>query len=122
MQPSELWRRGVVMALTAEAAEQITAWNVDESTHVQYLPIADEELFNELWRMGLFTGINRACGSVIDDYESEWLQPEQLPAAGRVVGEFLRQRPDGKVGEFLRGLSALISRATEARLPLYFEC
>jgi hypothetical protein len=122
MQPSELWRRGVVMALTAEAAEQIDAGNVDESTPVQFLPIPGEALFGELWGSGLFAAINRACGSLIDDYESEWLQPEQLPAAGRVVDALHRKRPDGEVGEFLRGLSALIGRAIEGRMRLYFEC
>ena len=122
MQPSELWRRGVVMALTPEAAEQIDAWNVDESTPVEFLAIAGEALFYELWEIGLFTGINRACASLIDDYEAEWLRPEQLPAAGVVVGGLLRQYSDGEVGQFLRGLSALIGRATAARLPLYFVC
>jgi hypothetical protein len=38
----QLWRRGVVMAFTAEAAEQIDAWNVDESTPVQFLSIPGE--------------------------------------------------------------------------------
>lgn len=122
MQPSELWRRGVVMPLNSEAIEQISAWDVDESTAVEFLPISSDALFYELWEIELFAEINRQCGSLIDDYEEEWLRQEQLPASACAVVALLRQHRSGAVGEFLNQLSALISKAADTKLPLYFVC
>ena len=48
MQPSELWRRGVVMPVTVEATEQILAGAVDRDILVEFLPIADDALFSQL--------------------------------------------------------------------------
>ena len=121
-QPSELWRRGVVRPHPPEVAQRIAAWDVDESTAVDFLPIPEESLFLQLCGIGLFATLNQACGTLIDDYEAEWLRPEQFPVAARVVGQLLRQNPNGPVGEFLFRLSVLIGQAAETQLPLYFEC
>ncbi|MCP4944138.1 MAG: hypothetical protein GY924_19455 [Planctomycetaceae bacterium] len=122
MQPSELWRRGVVMPHSPEVADQIAAWDVDESTMVEFLPIADQSLFDQLWDIGLFKDINQACGTLIDDYEAEWLPPEHLPSAANAVARLLDHNPNGEVGDFLRRLSLLIGAAVQAHMPLYFEC
>lgn len=122
MQPSEIWRRGVVMPHTSEVAQQINDWDIDESAAVDYLPIADETLFLRLWDIGLFATINKTCATLIDDYESEWLAPDHFPAAAIVVERLLKNNSDGDVGDFLRRLLVLIDRATKAKLPLYFEC
>jgi hypothetical protein len=108
MQPSELWRRGVIMPLTSDAAAKMNDGEIDESTEVYFLPISTHNLFSSLWGIGLFDRINQACGTLIDDYESEWL--------------LQRLYPNGDVGEFLQQLSAQICRATETQSPLYFVC
>jgi hypothetical protein len=121
MQPSELWRRGVVMPLSTGVIERIAAWNVDESVEVDFLPIDDESLFQQLCSIGLFLEINDACSTLIDDYESEWLPPEQFPAAAKVICRLQRQNSNARVGQFLNQLSNMIDRATVRQMPLYFE-
>lgn len=122
MQPSELWRRGVVLPHSRRVVQQINDWGVDGSTAVDFLPIADAALFERLWDIGLFAAINQACGTLIDDFEAAWLPPETLPAAATVVERFLKMNSGGDVGDFLHRLSALIDRAAEAKMPLYFQC
>ncbi|WP_417735256.1 hypothetical protein [Rosistilla oblonga] len=122
MQPSELWRRGVVMPLSTGVIERIAAWDVDDSVEVDFLPIDDESLFHQLWDIGLFSEINDACSTLIDDYESEWLPQEQFPAAAEVVKRLQHQNSNGRVGQFLNHLSDMIDRATVRQMPLYFEC
>ena len=62
MQPSELWRRGVVMPLTAEAAEQIAGWDVNESTAVEFLSIADRRCSTSYGRSGCLPRSIRRAG------------------------------------------------------------
>jgi hypothetical protein len=122
MQPSELWRRGVVMPFSLEIAQRIAAWDVDESAHVEFLPIGDQNLFEQLWNIRLFSEINYACGTIIADYESEWLPAEKLPVAAKVVRRLLDQNPNGVIGGFLERLLVMIRQAAELQMPLYFEC
>ena len=120
MQPSALWRRGVVLPLSAEAADSVRGWAVDETTAVEYLPLATEAACSELFALGLISGINEACGSLIGDYESECLQPHQFTVAEKVIREWHRRWPTGESGEFAAKLLALIGRARELGQPLYF--
>ena len=122
MQPSEIWRRGVVLPHTVDVAQRIKDWDVDESIAVDYLPITNEAMFYRLWDIGLFTAINKMCGTLIEDYEAEWLQPEHFPNAATVVTKHLKRNANGEIGDFLEQLLALISRAKESNVPLYFEC
>jgi hypothetical protein len=122
MHPSEIWRRGIVLPHSTEVAERIASWDVDGSVPVDFLPIDDESLFSQLWDIKLFSEINDACGTMIDDYESEWLLPEQLSAAKSVVTRLQSQNPNGRIGHFLRQLSDMIDRASHTQIPLYFEC
>lgn len=122
MQPSEIWRRGVVLPHTVEGAQRIKDWDVDESVAVDYLPITNEAMFSRLSDIGLFTSINNMCGTLIDDYEAEWLLPEHFPNAAMVVTQLLKKNADGDTSDFLDQLLALIGRATETQVPLYFEC
>jgi hypothetical protein len=110
------------MPLTSDAAATINDGEIDESTEVYFLPISTHNLFSSLWGIGLFDRINHACGTLIDDYESEWLLHDQLANAGAEVNALQRQYPNGDVGEFLQQLSAQICRATETQSPLYFVC
>jgi hypothetical protein len=121
MQPSEIWRRGIVLPHSAEVAERIAASDVDESVPVDFLPIDDDLQFNQLWDIKLFSEINDACGTLIEDYESEWLLPEHFPAAIPVVRRLHSKNSNGPIGHFMRRLSDMIDRASRARMPLYFE-
>ncbi len=122
MQPTELWRRGVVLPHNPEVAQRINDWDVDESVAVEYLAITDGALFSQLWDIGLFAAINEACGTRIDDYEAEWLLPAHFPTATIIVERLLKNHCNRELGDFLRRLSGLIGRAAEARMPLYFVC
>ena len=121
MRPSELWRRGIVLPLNAAAASQIAGSDIDDNTEVDYLPIEDDDLFHQLLEIGLLNKINRACSTMIDEYEAEWLPSEQLPAAKAVVASLLWHRPSGEIAKCLHRLAAMIDRAVAIRMPLYFE-
>lgn len=45
---------------------------------IDYLIIESAECFNILWDDGIFDIINKACNSLIDEYEEECLLPRQL--------------------------------------------
>lgn len=119
MQPSALWRQSVVLPLDYEAMHQIIQGNVSAHSQVNVLPIDD---FDLLWQCGLFQKLNLACGTAIGDYESAWIETDQLTRALRVVTEFPREGHSADVKEFLFSLSRLIVRAQEVAMPIYFEC
>ncbi len=110
------------MPLSESARKQILTGAVDDATEVFLLSIGSESLFVRLWDLGLFRRINLACGTLIDDYESEWLEPEQIPLAAREVNKILQNHLNGEVGIFLQELSELMERAAGSQLPLLFEC
>ena len=118
MQPSALWRRGVVVPLTAEAERAIERWDVDRTTAVRFLAIDDAGQFERLWEYGVFRVINRACASIIDDYEEERLSCAVLPKAIAAVSDLGITEPDVRTWTFQ--LRELLREAIDLERSVFF--
>ena len=55
-----------------------------DSDHVESFELTDEE-YDEMWAEGVIYRINKACGTLIDDYEEDRIENEQLVNAITVL-------------------------------------
>jgi hypothetical protein len=117
---SELYRRGIVLPLTADAEVAIRSSSADEHTPTRILSL-DEALFYELWSFGLFERINRICGSLIDEHEEAEIRPERVSSVTGVIEEFLL-RPEviGNKRTFLLSLKQLCQLAQSENRSVFF--
>jgi len=121
MQPSALYRRGIVVPLNDDAEEKLRAYNVDSNTKVHVLSIPDQELFESLWRCGLFKEINQRCCALLDDYEEEIIEASSVAKISAAVGKVGGTALEGsKERAFLRELDTLVSKAVELSRPMLF--
>jgi len=120
MQLAELFRRGVVAPLTDEAAEELAQWSSTATSQVDFLPISTDALFQQIWSTGVFQEMNRACSSMIDDYEEEDLQPDVLRTALDVLDAKTVEVEEIAVKQFLLQLTALCKSALNRNHPVYF--
>ena len=118
MQPSELWRSGVVLPLDDAARKAIEDWAVTRDTRVQY--VALEARAEALWTCGVFQALNDACGTLIDEYEEAWLPVSQVPAAQEVLASYTARAEAGSVVESLEALSSLLAASIRLRQPALF--
>jgi hypothetical protein len=119
MQPSELFRRGVVAPCSLRAAEQLRVWDVEPSVEVEYLALPDS-VFSPVWEAGLFASINKACSTLIDDYEEEVIEPRHLARVTELLRRAVRATPSEEVRNFLGDLMELCRRAEARGMPVYF--
>lgn len=122
MQVSELYRRGIVLPLDDCAVESLRRYEVDDQTRVKYVPIHTDALFLELWNLGLFKEINARCGTLIDDYEEEFLNPPQLASALAVIESIQKKSTSSnlRVNDFLKELDSVARKAYSTSRPLLF--
>ena len=57
-----------------------------DSDHVESFELTDEE-YDEMWTEGVIHRINKACGTLIDDYEEDRIENEQLVNAITVLNK-----------------------------------
>jgi hypothetical protein len=119
MQIPELFRRGLVVPETDEAETELRSWNVSKCAKVRYLPIEGDALFLSLWKAGLFRAINRACGTNIDDYEEEVLEPDMLERAILAVKQVLGEVHEPSVRQFIEKLSPFLEDAARMEKPVF---
>lgn len=119
MQPSALYRMGVVMPLDDDAEAQLRACDVEESAPVRAVSLGDE-VFSTLWIAGFFRDVNERCSGLIDEYEDEIIEPTQLAGVVAAVDDVLRRDwlPDERA--FLRDLRELAFCARNDHRPLMF--
>jgi hypothetical protein len=122
MQNAELFRRGIVVPLDRDAEESLRVNNVNDSTNVRYLSIANDRMFETLWEVGLFREINSRCASLLDDYEEEMVETSSaagiLAAIESVAGNAAAQQPD--VVKFLEDTRILVNEASTLSRPILF--
>lgn len=75
------------------------------------------EIFNVLWSHGFFDAVNRACGSMLDEYEEASIEPDVLPRLRDVVSANLPMMHDEQ-RVFLERLDGAIAIAMRLRAPL----
>lgn len=120
MQLSQLFRRGIVVPLTDATVQQLASWSVTGTVRVEYLPIPDESLFEQIWNAGVLQAVNERCSTAIDDYEEERVGPEvlELVIASLVAKQQDILAPD--VSNFVDNLIDMCKSAIEKQRPLYF--
>ena len=120
MQVTELFRRGIVVPLTDRSAEQLSRMWVDDFATVEFLPIVDQSLFDEIWQANVFQSLNSACSTLIDDYEEAVLQPDVLERAISTLSASQRSVKEPAVELFVESLIAICRSAQEKHRPVYF--
>lgn len=120
MQLSQLFRRGIVVPLTDTTAQQLAQWSVEGIVQVEYLPIPDQSLFEEIWRAGVFQAINDTCSTLISDYEEEDVRPEALGRAIAALAAKQQHIQDPDLRGFVDNLIALCQSGAEKNRPVYF--
>ena len=122
MQITELFRRGIVVPLDSDAEEALRNGDVDATTNVQHLIIPDNGLFERLWRIGLFSEINAQCGSMVDDYEEDFIEAPSV-AGIRLAIDVIERSPFSRsleVAKFLEDMRALVELASMGSHPVVF--
>ncbi len=91
------------------------------SVTVDVLSVDEDGLINELWAINLFEEINAACGSMIDDYEEDMLEPEVLDKAIDVLNRKETHRHiTERMEKFLNNLLQLLQKAKDTHRPVLF--
>ncbi len=114
MQNSALFRRGIVVPSNSESEELLRVNDVNEQTLVRYLEIPDESFFEILWALGLFQEINARSGSMIDDYEEEFIETGAIGSILESVEE-VKSKPNAQNMEVQAFLNELLSLALESQ-------
>lgn len=123
MQVSQSYRRGIVLPLDTQTEEQLRRNDLDESARVEYLSIPSQHIFELLWESQIFADINDRCGTLIDDYEEEFVE---LSSLNSVIDATKRQMNSPKikslpeVQRFLMDLVQLAAKARSENRPLLF--
>jgi hypothetical protein len=122
MQNSELFRRGVVLPLDDHAEWCLRANKSYQDMHVDYLPIIDDPMFECLWSCGILQEINRLCGTLIDEYEEEFVEVQDILS---LIGVFQSKvecvsSTHADIAPFLSELGKLAQKAAGIGRPLLF--
>ncbi|MDZ7616453.1 MAG: hypothetical protein U1E05_05570 [Patescibacteria group bacterium] len=121
MQLSQLFRRGIVVPLTDRTEEQFSRWFVDDFATVAFLPIADESLFEDIFKAGVFHLLNEVCSTTIDDYEEEALPATTLERGITALAARQKELTEQRnVGLFVESLIMILRLALENHRPVYF--
>lgn len=122
MQNSELFRRGVVLPLNSEAENRLRINDIDESVAVRYLEIPDQSSFENLWALGLFQAINAKAGSMLGDYEEEFIEPSAASNIHQAVIEVQSKAEllNLENQSFLVQLSDIVQESEKLKLPILF--
>jgi hypothetical protein len=109
-----------VLPLDDRAEESLRCNDVNGTTAVQVLPISTDAFFENLWKAGLFQEINKCCGSVIDDYEEEFLEAAYIPTLAETVETLVQQTSQPDLKSFLVDLRKLADTALALKRPILF--
>jgi hypothetical protein len=120
MQVPEMFRRGVVVPMDEDAEHEMRSWNVSAAVHVRFLPIENEASFNSIWEAGVFAELNHACGTNMDDYEEEVMEPKALDRAIAVIARRSKESCPLGLQEFMTRLLGLLREAKEMNRPVFF--
>lgn len=120
MQPSELFRRGIVLPTTQQAMDALAANDVREGMDVQCLEIRSDRDFYALWATGIFASINSLAGTRINDYEEAMLPPEYVAVLEVIVRTQELREESPTIRAYLQKLLNLCSAAIDFRMPLFF--
>jgi hypothetical protein len=117
---AELFRRGVVLPTSREALMEIQADQITDDELFRVAAFSDSEQFYRVWATGVFLQINRSCGLMIDDYESE-----EIASSFDAIVDLLRsaEKHEALVAEdrhLLRRIRELAIEAKAMNTSLFF--
>lgn len=119
----ELSRSTIAIPLGDTAESVLCVGGPRDTVEVLALQLPDDPMLRtSIHGIRLFQEINRACGSMIDDYESEQIDVAKLPEMLATVASLKANWDwEPKLGSFLRDLEALVQEAMRQSRPLLFD-
>lgn len=120
MQLSELFRRGVVTPLSDGLEVDFAEGYCTRLGRVEFLPIASQALFEEIWESDLIGTLNSACSVAINDYEEESIPYSRLEDAIKSLSLINLASRSDNVRQFRSLLIELMSQAKTNGRPVYF--
>ena len=113
LQPSQLYRRGVVLPLDDDAENTLRRGDPDHNTRVERIEISDD-LFYLLWDARIFEEINNATDSILDDYEEDWIPRKRLNSLTKALDRLSKLHGSAsEIGMFVLELSDLLLELRE---------
>ena len=113
------YRQGWVEPQTKDADKALLRNDVEAITAVRFYELS-EEVFEGLWEKGLFKSVNKALGTMLDEFEEETINPEHIPLLKKTVVRFKRRTKLGSMEN--EGVTELISfceSAIKSNFPLF---
>jgi hypothetical protein len=100
---------------------EMRAGNASLDQVAKLVPIQGGEIFNKIWESGIFQRVNWRCGSIIDEYEEEWVDGRGVRCIHEVAVEILSGKavePD--LRDWLNALVDAAGYAVKYNLPVLF--
>jgi hypothetical protein len=120
MQPSEFFRRSIVLPKSKAARMILEVGQFNPSLAEEYQTICIGPEFDIIWGSGLFSDINNACSSHISDYEDDDINYDRLPAIVNLLDQKYARPSMPILYRFCRRLKNLCLEGIENQMPLYF--
>jgi hypothetical protein len=120
MQLSEVFRQSIVMPKNDAARMLLETGQITEDFVDEFKTISVDAIFQILWAFGIIAEINRACGSIIDEYEEEKVGVELLPKMVDMIDKKYCHPPGPLVAAFCSELRALCLEGIQLKQPIYF--
>ncbi|XHC25062.1 MAG: hypothetical protein ACFHWZ_07230 [Phycisphaerales bacterium] len=119
MQLSALFRRAVVVACDDETEDQLRGNNIVSPVSVRLISLPDDNAFHLLHSTGLFEHFNSAFGTLIGDYEEDFISLEHLDEAIRIVDAMIKSKRIHK-GDVIHRIRELLDFAKRNGRSVFF--
>lgn len=91
----------------------------DKDSKFEKLLLDDySNLFDKLWDSGIIEKINTETGSLIDDYETEFIEMTQLDSISSIIGNLNLSKQDIDFQDFISQFKSLVDKAKISKRPL----
>ncbi|KAA0139814.1 hypothetical protein FYZ48_07725 [Gimesia chilikensis] len=120
MQLTECYRRGIFSPCNQDAEDQLRFWYVDHPLLVNFISLNNDDDYSGLWDLKVFDKINGLCDSMIDDYEEEVIEPDQLYLIVRLIDQEYQNVSSPSLKIFFKSFRELLEKAIENQKPVFF--
>ena len=110
-------KRYITVPTTIKSMKEFEYGNIIEDEIEEVMLTNDE--FDKIWNLGLFENLNTACNAMIDDYEEDTIEIDQLENALEVVTSLnnaLFER-----SELIERIQELIKLAIKCKTCIIFD-
>jgi len=121
MNNTELFRRGVVVPLNSDVEKSLFNNDVSEGILVKQYIYPDDTAFYSLYNYDFFDYINNEIGTMLDDYEEEVVNANNLPLLIGAINDFLKSKHiDGETIGFVKRILEICYYANDNHRPIFF--